>query len=115
MGKADETNHFAGAYLQYLGVTVWPTIGWSDEASYEWCFDGEPVSGCVAVSSVGPTKNRAALKLFMKGYDAMLERLQPETILFYGKVPDECRGNIVRVRPFYERYETIDSDGEDVV
>mgnify|MGYP000668335336 CR=1 FL=1 len=34
--------HWLGAYWQAHGMTVIPTISWSDHDSYEWCFDGEP-------------------------------------------------------------------------
>lgn len=97
--------HFVGAYLQKLGVRVYSTICWSDESSYDWCFDGEPVGGCIAVSSMGTQKNKETRRLFQMGYDAMLERLHPETIIFYGRVPDACKGNIVSIKPFYDKFE----------
>ena len=96
--------HFIGAYLQSIGVKVFPTIAWSDENSYTWCFDGEPIGGCVAVSSVGTQADADSKRLFMRGYDAMLERLNPETIIFYGGVPAGCRGNIVRVAAFQDKF-----------
>ena len=96
--------HFVGAYMQSLGIRVYPTICWSDESSYDWCFDGEPEGGCVAVSSVGTQKNDDDKRLFKKGFDAMMERLQPETVIFYGEVPDDCKANIVRIKPFHERF-----------
>ena len=34
-----------------------PSISWSDEHSFDWCFDGDPVRGTVAVSSVGTQMN----------------------------------------------------------
>ena len=37
--------HWLAAYWQLNGITVYPTISWSDENSYEWCFDGEPRGG----------------------------------------------------------------------
>lgn len=37
--------HWLGAYWQSNGITVIPTISWSDESSFDWCFDGEPVGG----------------------------------------------------------------------
>ena len=37
----------------------------------------------------------------MRGYDAMLEKLNPSKILFYGQVFDECEGNIEKIAPFY--------------
>lgn len=97
--------HFIGAYLQTLGVNVIPTICWSDEKSYDWCFDGEPTNSCVAVSSVGTQKNIEAQRLFLSGYNAMIERLCPETIIFFGKVPNECKGNIISITPFYDKFE----------
>lgn len=89
--------HYVGAYLQSIGARVYPTIEWSDKASYDWCFDGEPVGGCVAIGSIGTQKDVEARKLFVYGYDAMLERLQPETIMFWGVLPRECRGNIIKM------------------
>lgn len=99
--------HWVGAYLQEYGVTVIPTISWSTADSFEWCFDGEPTHGTVAVSSVGATNSKVKKELFLDGYNAMMERLQPETVLFYGKVPEECKGNIVEIPPFCERLKEI--------
>ena len=45
--------HWIGAYLQDEGIQVIPTISWGEAQSFEWCFDGEPVGGTVAISSVG--------------------------------------------------------------
>ncbi len=95
--------HLLGAYWQSLGITVIPSICWSDHASYDWCFDGEPVGGTVAVSSVGTQKSRAARALFMDGYNEMLRRLRPEKVIFFGDVPEECEGDLVRV-PAYHSY-----------
>ncbi|MCM1154245.1 MAG: DUF4417 domain-containing protein [Roseburia sp.] len=96
--------HWVGAYLQEYGVNIIPTISWSTPDSFEWCFDGEPASGTVAVSSVGAANSKAKKELFLQGYNAMMERLKPETILFYGKVPEECEGNIVEIKAFYEKF-----------
>ena len=53
--------HWLGAYWQMHGINVIPTICWSDRKSFEWCFDGEPTQGVVAVSSVG-TQNSTEKK-----------------------------------------------------
>ena len=42
--------HWIGAYMQMYGIDVIPTIAWSTPESFEWCFDGEPTNGIVAVS-----------------------------------------------------------------
>lgn len=103
--------HWVGAYLQEYGINVIPTISWSTADSFDWCFDGEPTHSTVAVSSVGAANSKAKKELFVAGYNAMLERLQPETILFYGKVPEECGGNIVQIKTFQEKFRKGDTNG----
>lgn len=95
--------HWLGAYWQRNGITVIPTICWADDASFAWCFDGEPEGGTVSVSSVGTQRYADTKQAFLRGYDAMMERLQPETIVFFGKVPKECKGNICPVDAFCEQ------------
>lgn len=96
--------HWLGAYMQENRIHVIPTIGWSDRESFGWCFDGEPSHGAVAVSSVGTHRNTKARELFLEGYEEMLYRLQPEQILFYGKVPEGCGGNIIELTAFQTRF-----------
>ena len=94
--------HWLAAYWQMLGMTVYPSISWSDESSYDWCFDGEPGGGIVAVSSVGTQQNKESKRLFLRGYEEMMKRLAPEWVIFYGKVPEECDWNVIRVKPHYD-------------
>lgn len=103
--------HWVGAYLQEYGVNVIPTISWSMPDSFEWCFDGEPEGGTVAVSSVGCMNSKEKKHLFLQGYEEMTKRLQPENIIFYGSVPDECKGNIVRIRAFADKFKEAVCDG----
>lgn len=98
--------HWYGAYLQETGEKVIPTISWSDAGSFAWCFDGEPKGGTVAVSSVGVMNDRDALMRFLYGYEAMKDFLHPESIIFYGNIPNECeKDNIIPISPFHERFE----------
>lgn len=99
--------HWVGAYFQMHGINVIPTISWSDKDSFEWCFDGEPVGGVVAVSSVGCMNSRKRKELFTDGYREMMDRLKPKTIIFYGNVPEECEGNIVNIKAFQEKYREV--------
>lgn len=103
--------HWVGAYLQECGVNVIPTISWSTPDSFGWCFDGEPRGGAVAVSSVGCMNGGEKRKLFLAGYDGMIRRLRPETIVFYGGVPKECTGNIVRIKSFQEKFKIAVCEG----
>lgn len=103
--------HWVGAYLQEARINVIPTISWSTADSFEWCFDGEPVGGTVAVSSVGCMKNAESKRLFAEGYTEMVHRLHPEKIIFYGSIPQECTGNIVRIKAFQDKFEEALCDG----
>ncbi len=94
--------HWLAAYWQLHGLTVYPTISWSTPESYAWCFDGEPVGGIVAVSSVGTQASKETKRLFLQGYEEMMKRLDPAFVIFYGSVPEECDWNVVRVPPHYE-------------
>lgn len=96
--------HWLGALWQSVGYKVIPTISWSDEDSFKWCFDGEPVGGTVAISSVGTQNDKKSKNDFICGYNEMIERLKPETIIFYGKVPEECTGNIIKIKSFQEKF-----------
>ena len=43
-------------------------------------------------------------ELFLDGYREMIRRLEPTTIIFYGKVPEECEGDIIQIKAFQEKY-----------
>lgn len=96
--------HWLGAYWQENGINVIPTISWSDEDSFEWCFDGEP-DGMVAVSSVGTQGNRRATRLFELGYAEMKKRLTPARIIMYGSVPECAEGDdVIPVKAFQSKW-----------
>lgn len=103
--------HWLAAYWQTNGIKVIPTIGWSDHNSYDWCFDGEPKNSIVAVSSVGTQNDKMVKKLFLDGYNEMLKRLEPELIIFYGSIPKECMGNILRVKAFQDKFKEAKVNG----
>lgn len=90
--------HWLARYWQEMGVTVIPTIAWSDETSFDWCFDGEPRKSIVAVSNVGCMKSKKSRYLFRVGYEKMLEILLPKEILFFGHTFENYPGNIRYIR-----------------
>lgn len=78
-----------GAYYQAHGIKVVPTVSWSDEESYSWCFDGIEVGSCVACSSVGCMRDLEAKQRFINGFEKMIEVLQPKQILMVGNLPPQ--------------------------
>lgn len=86
--------HWLARYWQEMGLTVIPNIGWADESSFEWCFDGDPIGSIVAVSNIGCTKDKEVHELFRKGYDEMLRRLQPSLVLCFVRKIYDYPGNV---------------------
>lgn len=99
--------HLIGAWMQSIGCKVYPTITWGDESSYRWCFDGEPYQSAVCVSSVGKYKDKEMRKMFIQGYEKMMEVLEPTTIIFNGTIPRECYGNILPMEAFTKRFKEM--------
>ncbi|MBR6163844.1 DUF4417 domain-containing protein [bacterium] len=96
-------NRWCGAYWQAHGLKVIPTISWGLAQSYDFCFDGVEQDSIVAISTVGC--RRAKLN-FLRGYDKMLEKIKPETIICYGKTFPEMRGNIIEV-PYFRNVKEV--------
>ena len=97
---------WCGAYWQSKGIDVIPDVIWGDEETFNWCFDGIPQRSVVAVSTVGVTNdaewNDKTDDLFRKGYNAMMDKLKPTKVLFYGTLIDGLDGDIVRCPTYYE-------------
>lgn len=72
-----------GQIAQKKGLTVIPTVSWSTEDSFQFCFDGLPKDGTVAISTIGIKKGEK-LKLFSAGVEAMIDKIRPNRILIYG-------------------------------
>lgn len=90
--------HWLARYWQDMGLTVIPTICWSDEESFEWCFDGEPKNSVVAVSNIGCVRSPKNHEAFMLGYEEMLKRLNPKLVLFYAHKINDYPGNIQYIK-----------------
>lgn len=90
-------NHYrkmwCSRYWQDHGATVIPCICWSDESSFEWCFDGTPKHAPICVSTIGgfgnhPQHNKDA---WIKGYRACIEALDPSQVILFGKEHPETQ------------------------
>jgi hypothetical protein len=76
-----------GCYMQNYGINVIPTLGWSDNRSFDFCFEGVPHNSIVAMSSVGSQIDYVTKYFFRKGFEKSIEVLNPTKILFYGQIP----------------------------
>lgn len=73
-----------GHLWQKHGLNVIPTLTWSDEASFEFAFDGLPRGGVVATSTVGIKRDKEAREAFSRGLGVALDVTRPQTLLLYG-------------------------------
>lgn len=87
-------NRWVGAFWQSRGLTTIPTVSWSTSRSFDFCFDGIERGSIVAISTLGCHASKIN---FLKGYNAMLDYLNPEAIICYGSPFPHMNGNLVVV------------------
>ena len=75
-------------------MNVVATISWDKYPSFDYCFDGVEKGSAVAVATYACKSERAG---FLRGYDAMLERIRPEAVICYGEPFPGMRGNVCAV------------------
>ena len=93
-------NRWCGAYYASKGIRVIPTVSWGNENTFEFCFEGIEKGSAVAVSTYMVSEHgnhKDQKEFFLKGYNEMLRRIEPETIICYNEPFPEMRGNIVFV------------------
>lgn len=94
-------NRAVGFYLQRNGIPVIPNIRWSDESSFAYCFLGVPKKSIVCISTHGCIRGKARREMFKIGLSAMLETLQPKSVLVHGHMPDDIFGEFRRQVEFH--------------
>jgi len=101
-------NMAIGQHFQRMGLICVPTASWSDERSYEFCFDGLPEESTLAVSTVGiqgkGKGNKVATQLYQQGIKELITRKHPTRLLIYGNEVDADYGNTELV--FYKNTNT---------
>ena len=93
-------NRWCGRYWQEFDIKVIPTVTWSDDSSLEYCLCGVPKHSTIAISTMGEGR-WARWQSLRRNWDRVIDALEPETILLYGKdiAKDfQLRGNIVHKR-----------------
>lgn len=77
-----------GNFWQRNGLTVIPTLSWSDERSYGFCFGGLPKRSTLATSTVGVKRDEDAMRTWCAGMAKALRVLRPTRLLLYGGAVD---------------------------
>lgn len=75
--------------LESTGNDVIPAVGWMDEDSFEWCFDGLPERSSLAISTNGCKNEPLSRHIFFRGIEELFRRLNPTHLIICGKALDE--------------------------
>ncbi len=87
-----------GQMMQDAGLQVIPTLQWAEPETFKFCFDGILKGGTVATSNVGIMRDPEAIEIFRQGMDEAINRIQPDTILCYGRPMEDYDFQGVEVR-----------------
>lgn len=89
-------NRALACWLQKNDVPVIPNVRWGDEASFDWCFDGLPKDGTVAVSTNGCIRSKEDRAYFKRGLDEMVRRITPRTLVVYSSAPKALFDSVIQ-------------------
>lgn len=77
-----------GAWCNDNGIPVIPNVRWGDERSYDLACLGVERHSTIAVGTHGCIKSLEYKQLFTKGFDYVIQKLQPKTVIVYGRAPE---------------------------
>lgn len=69
-------------------------MGWGIEESFNFCFEGIEEGSTVAISTLASRRNKEA---FLKGFQEMCRRLNPERIICYCEPFEEIKNDVIRI------------------
>ena len=113
-------NRALGHYLQEKGFLVIPNIRWGDERTYtnselpeKIAFLGVEKHSIVAIGEYGQIKTKEDKRFFREGLIAMLDELEPEIVIVYGKMSKKIfEGLLHRTKfVFYEDWISVKRGG----
>lgn len=88
-------NRRTGSYLQRHGVNVIPQVRWGSSSTFTTeyfperiAFLGVEPRSPIAVGTYGCFKSIEDRRIFLAGFDAMMEALDPSIVFVYGAMPD---------------------------
>ena len=77
-------SRYLARFWQDNGIRVIPSMSWSNEESYDFCFKGVEKNSPVAISTVG-LRGKEPKEIFCKGFEEMCRQLEPSKLIVYGE------------------------------
>ena len=78
-----------GYWLQENGVEIIPNVRWGDERTFELSTLGVEKNKTIAVGTHGCIKTIEGKRMFIRGFDYVVQALKPKNIIVYGRMPDK--------------------------
>ena len=78
-----------GAWLNDNGISVIPNVRWGDDRSFDLACNGVEKNSTIAVGTHGCIKSIENKKLFIRGFDYVIQKLIPKTVIVYGRAPEK--------------------------
>ena len=78
-----------GHWLVENGVEVIPNVRWGDERTFELSTLGVEPEKTIAVGTHGCIKTLEGKRMFIRGFDYVVQALKPKTVIVYGRMPDK--------------------------
>ncbi|MGH8497502.1 MAG: DUF4417 domain-containing protein [Methylococcales bacterium] len=91
-------SQWTGRGWQEHGIRVIPTVNYSDEESFEYCFAGIPQYQIASIA-VPHMRKPIVKRRFIQGFREMEKRLRPKAILCYGLLPIATKLPIIVTPP----------------
>jgi len=80
-----------GYWIGSLGIAVIANARWGLPETWSYCWDGIRPGDMVAIGTVGSgLKRKSCQALFDKGFEEMIRRIHPTTIVVYGSANYAC-------------------------
>ncbi len=76
-------------YMQIQGIKVIPNIRWGRPETFDYCFLGIEKHSIVSIGTLGCIEGKENKYYFELGLNEMLNKLQPKTVIVYGRMPNE--------------------------
>lgn len=95
-------SRWLGRWWQSQGLRVIPTVNWSDQESFAYCFDGIPPDQIISIG-VPDTRHSHVVERYRVGVDTMCKRLRPRLVIVYGRSPVEIDAPTLEIEPDWYR------------
>jgi hypothetical protein len=107
-------NRVMAYYLQANGFDVVPVASWCENDDFDWCFDGLPVGGSIAISTNGCKSSPYSKRIFLEGVEILQEKKKPSHLIVCGREMKELEkfDNIYYYPCFSQRWKERARNGK---